>query len=121
MQQALAGYCRSWAQGPFVQQKEYMEQFGSLDRQKEALTTWTDTEASSHIIPLISIKAEDSSEYSKIESEIKTYIGEMSIAYITGAKALDGFESEFLATLESLDVDRMIEIKQNALDDYNAR
>jgi len=121
MQQALAAYCRSWAQGPFVQQKEYFEQFASMDRQKEAVTTWTDTEAAAHILPLISIAAEDSSEYSKIESEIKTFVSEMSIAYITGAKSLDGFESEFLATLESLDVDRMIEIKQNALGDYNAR
>ena len=121
MQQALAGYCRSWSTGPFVQQKEYMEQFAALPQQKEALTTWTDNESSTYIMPLLSISADDSSEYSKIESEIKTYISEMALAYITGAKSLDSFEAEFLPTLESLGVDRMIEIKQDALDDYNAR
>ena len=121
MAQALAGYCRSWNTGPFVQQKEYMEQFGSLPQQRSALEAWTDNTVTDYMIPKLAINTEDSAEYSKLSSEIGTYVDEMMIAYITGAKSLDTFEAEYLATLESLGVDRMIEILQNALDAYNAR
>lgn len=121
MAQVLAGYCRSWATGPFVQQKEYMEQFGGLDRQKEALTAWTDNDLLDHIVPGLTIAEEDSNEYNKINAELWTYLKEMMIAYVTGAKSLDTFESEYLATLESMGIDRWIEIQQNALDEYNAK
>lgn len=121
MQQMLAGYCRSWLSGPFVQQKEYMEQFGSLERQKEALARWTNTELVNHVVPKIIIAEEDASEYNKIGSEVWTYVKEMCIAYVTGAKSLDTFETEYLATMKSLGIDRWIEIQQAALDVYNAK
>ena len=63
---------------------------------------------------------EEADEYSKISGEVATYVKEMLAAYMTGAKSLDTFETEYLATLESLGVDRMIEIYQSALDQFNA-
>lgn len=121
MAQALAAYTRSWQHGPMVQDKGYMEQYAALPQQQAALTEWMDNSMVDHLMPTMTIATEDSAEYSKINSEIKTYIDSMMIAYITGAKSLDTFETEYLATLESLGVDRLIEIQQEALDAYNAK
>lgn len=121
MQQALAGYCMSWSEGPFVQQKGYMEQFAALPQQQEAITNWTDNDYLDYQLPLLAIGLEDSDEYSKINSEISTFIDEMVVAYVTGEKSLDNFETEYMETLKSLGVDRLIEIQQTAYDKYLAR
>ena len=63
----------------------------------------------------------DASEYSKLIGDIDTYVGEMTIKYITGLESLDTFETEYLETLKSMGVDRAIELQQEALDDFNAR
>ena len=54
-------------------------------------------------------------------SDINTYIGEMTIKYITGDKSLDSFESEYLATLKKLEVDNVISMMQESLDTFNKK
>ena len=53
--------------------------------------------------------------------KIGTYVSEMTIQYITGLEPLDTFESKYLETLKSMNVERAIEMRQEALDDFNAR
>ena len=53
--------------------------------------------------------------------DIGTYVSEMTIQYITGLEPLDTFESKYLETLKSMNVERAIEMRQEALDDFNAR
>ena len=120
-QQALAAYTRSWANGPFVQEKGYMEQYSNLPQQIDAINRWTNTTVGDHVIPNVTIALEDADEFSSLSSEITTYIEEMTIKYITGLTSLDTFETEYLATLKEMGVERYIELKQNALDEYNAR
>lgn len=120
-QQALAAYTRSWANGPFVQEKGYMEQYSNLPQQIEAINRWTNTTVGDHVIPNVTIALEDADEFSSLSSEITTYIEEMTIKYITGLISLDTFETEYLATLKEMGVERYIELKQNALNEYNAR
>ena len=45
---------------------------------------------------------------------------EQTVAFITGERSLDEFDS-YLDTLKQLNIDRMIEIYQIALDEFNAR
>ena len=54
-------------------------------------------------------------------ADINIYIEEMMIKYITGQKSLDTFETEYLATLQKMGVEEVIEMYQTALDNYNAR
>ena len=121
MQQALAGYCMSWSEGPFVQEKGYMLQYASMPQQIEAITNWTNTDYMDYQLPLLAISLDDSEEYSKINSEISTFIDEMVVAYVTGEKSLDNFEVEYMEKMKTLGVDRLIEIQQKAYDAYNAR
>ena len=118
--QACATYTHGNYQGPHIQMERYYQQALSVDEhrlkawERLAVTDWEKYCVSDGV----QIPTELQDEYAKIESEVTTYIDEMIVAYITGAKSLDNFESEYMATLQSLKVDRMIEIKQIAYDEY---
>lgn len=116
--QVQAAYCRSGSHGPMIQDKGVLEQTASWPQMKDAMASWADHTYTANILPTMSIPTEYTAEYSKINSEIETYVDSMVIAYITGAKSLDTFESEYMSTLEALGVDRLIEIQQEALDNY---
>lgn len=93
------------------------------DTRKVTEERWAQNTWSDYCIPSFAsvfMTIEEADEYSKISGEVATYVKEMLAAYMTGAKSLDTFETEYLATLESLGVDRMIEIYQSALDQFNA-
>ncbi len=120
-QYAMAQYLRAWNGGPFVKEKGYQLQYSNLPQQQAALELWSASDASKYQMPPVSIAEADSNEFSKLSGDISTYVSEMFIKYVTGLEPLDTFESEYLATLESLKVDRMIELEQEALDEFNAR
>lgn len=121
VQQAMAQYQRAWQNGPFVQQKEYIEQYYALEQQQEALVAYTASDAAKYQLPAISAAEEDAAEFSKLTADITAYVSEMLIKYIKGEKSLDTFETEYLPTLKDMGVERVLEIYQDALDRYNAR
>lgn len=120
-QLALAQYTMAWNDGPFVQDKRYSEQYADLPQQQAALRSWTTSDASKYDMPPVRVAEENASEYSKLTGDIGTFISEMTVKYITGLEPLDTFETEYLGTLQSMGVDRVIELQQGALDDFNAR
>ena len=121
MQQALAQYTRSWSADAFVQDVQYMYQYGGLPQQKEALESWTNADASKYAVPPTTIAEADSAEYSKLWSDLITYMDEMFVKFVTGVEPLDKFETDYLPMLEQLGIDRVLELQQNALDEFNAR
>lgn len=120
MQQALSQYALSWDGGPFVQSPKYIEQYWGRPQQQQALKAWTDNDAEYYAMPRISVPSELSDEYSAIFSEVNTFVQEQTVAFITGERSLDEFDS-YLDTLKQLNIGRMIEIYQIALDEFNAR
>lgn len=120
-QQAMAQYQRAWYNGPFVQRKEYIEQYYVLEQQKEALKAWSNSNAAEYQMPNVVIADADAAELSKLTADINTYIDEMMVKYISGLVSLDTFETEYLPTLQSMGIERVIEIYQDGLDRYNAR
>lgn len=119
-QQALSEYQLAYGNGPFVQDKEYLMQYYAEDAQKEALLTWSEHTAKEYKLPRITVNADDSGEYSSLISELETYRDEMIIKFIRGEEPLSNFDN-YLGTLKSMGVDRVQEIVQNAVDEYNAR
>lgn len=117
---ACASYAHANHPGPFIQQERYYQQAMSVD--EDRIKTWEEFKETDwdnyYVSSGVSVPVENTDEYAKLSSEISTYIDEMTIAYITGAKSLDTFESEYLATLKSLKIERMIEIYQTAYDEY---
>ena len=121
MQQALAQYQNSWTAGPMLQREECADMYNQLEQQHDALTAWSTSNAKDYQYPMTTVADEDASELSKLASDINVYSNEMMVKYITGQESLDNFETEYLATLKDMGVERMIEIYQKALDNYNAR
>ena len=121
MQQVLAQYTRSWADGPMVQDRRYMEQYAARPQQKAALAQWAATNASDYQMPNVSFEEADLAEYNKLMADINTFISEMRAKYISGQVSLDNFETEYLGQLEKMGIDRAIELYQKALDEFNAR
>lgn len=119
--QALAHWTRIPQNGPFIQQREYMEQYNGLPQQQAALTSWSNSDAMDHYVPTLSMSSEDKAEYNKIMGDIDTYTNEMFIKYVTGIKSLDTFETEYLPTLEKMGMKRALELRQKALDAFNAQ
>ena len=117
VQQALAQYTLGWSEGPFVQK---LSSYYAWEEQKQALQAWSANDAEKYIIADIAVPSELSDEYSAIYSEVNTFVQEQTVAFITGERSLDEFDS-YLDTLKQLNIDRMIEIYQIALDEFNAR
>ena len=63
---------------------------------------------------------DENSEYVALYTDIETLVNENTVKFITGEKSLDEFD-EFVEMLHTYNIDRCIELKQAALDRYNAR
>lgn len=114
-----AAYMRSWSSGPFVQDKRSSLQPSMYPQQIDAIELWSISDASKYQYPAANVAEEDSAEYSKIMGDVSTFISEMTIKYINGEADLDNFETEYLAVLKEMGMDRVIEMKQDAYDQYN--
>lgn len=120
--QAMAVYIRGSRSGPFIQDPRYLEQYYALDQQKEALKNWlTSFDASYKTkLPSFTFSAEESAEYANIMNEIDKYKNETSVEFIFGVKPLSEYD-EFITNIKKMNIDRAIEIQQNAYTRYMNR
>ncbi len=119
MSVALAKYVPVGWSGPVIQAKEYAEQYTSMPEQKEAVENWKKG-SNERVIPPVTPTQEESSEYASIMNDIGTYKSEMINKFIMGEEPLSNFD-EFVKTIESMGIERAIEIKQAALERFNKR
>lgn len=109
---------------PFVGEDDdrYNEQYYQFQQQKDAVTLFSKYSDNTLKVglPPVSLTTEESSEYSKIMSDITTYRDEMFIKFVIGAEPLENFD-KFTAQIGKFNVKRAIEIQQAAVDRYNAR
>ncbi len=72
---------------------------------------------SKYSMPALNLTQEETKERAKIITEVSSYVSEMMLQFITGAKSLDQFD-EYLQGLESRNFGRAKEITQAAYDRY---
>jgi putative aldouronate transport system substrate-binding protein len=118
--QAMSMYSRAPMNGPFIQDKGYIEQYYELKQQKEGLARWEDHDFAKHILPTITPTKEESSEMSKIMNDINTYRDEMTIKFIMGSEPLDNYD-KYIDQMKKLGIERAIQINQAALERFNKR
>lgn len=116
--QALAMYTRASYFGPFVQDTRYMEQYYILPEQKEAVQLWSNTDAVLHQVPTLPKTEKESTELSVIMQEVNKVVDEMSLKIIFGMEPVDSFDM-YVEQIKSLQIERAIEIQQQALERYN--
>ncbi len=72
-------------------------------------------------LPVLSATADETEEYTDLNSAISTYCSEMYFKFITGEVDLEKGWDEYIDTLKGMGVEDMIAIKQAQLDRFNAR
>lgn len=117
---AMGGYIRANYNGPFVQDQAYVEQYYTLDNQKDAVKIWAETNMEKHIVPPITPTAEESQELSQIMYDINTYRDEYAIKFIFGTIDFSEWDT-YVDTIYKMGLDRVLEIQNDALDRYYAR
>lgn len=117
---AWASYARAVYGGPFIQRREYSEQYNQLPAQKEALVIWPQTDAGKYLMPPVTATPDESAELAAIMNDITTYVEEFTLKVLLGVESVENFDNYF-AQLEKMRIKRAIEIKQASLDRYNKR
>ena len=117
---SMAGHVRANYNGPFVQDEEYILQYFSLDEQKEALKLWSDTNMKKYTIPPITPNAEESKEIARIMTEVNTYRDECTLKFILGTMDMSEWDN-YVSTIKSMGIDKVLEMENAALERYNAR
>ena len=117
---AMGQYFRSNYNGPFVQAKEYVEQYYNTPQQAAALEIWGRTEMEKYSLPKITFTPEESSEVANILNNINTYVDEKTVRYIMGLEDLSTFDS-YMEELKNFGLDRLLELYQTACDRYMKR
>ncbi|MEC0230102.1 extracellular solute-binding protein [Paenibacillus alba] len=118
--QALSLYIRGNYNGPFVQDKRYIEQYLALQTQRDAVSTWQKTDVDKHKLPPITATPEESTELAKIMTDLNTLVDEMTLKIILGTEPVDSFD-KYLEKFKSVKLSRALEIKKASLDRYNKR
>lgn len=113
MMNAMEPYMLSYADGPFIQDKRYMEQYAKLPQQKTALKNWMYTDAGLHALPIITLTSEQRNEIAPLLENIDTYKKEMQAKFIMGIVSIDEFDA-FRKELYARGLDKYIEYHQDA-------
>ncbi len=91
-------------------------------RVREAFELWNrySDNATDVLLPPVTQTPEEAEELATMTTNINAYKEEMVIKFVMGRESLDNFDS-FVDQMKSYHIDRVIELKQAALDRYNTR
>lgn len=119
--EAAKRYTSMTASGPSIMLLDFNKQ-RNVDIANEVtdVCTANTEEGINHRIPPVISTEEEAREIADLQTTIGTYVEEMYIAFITGTESLDKYD-EYISTLEDMNLERLIQIKQEQLDRYNAR
>ena len=123
--ETLGLYTRATGPAPGINQApEYLEQYYQYPQQVEAFKLWakaTDGARKSEIPASIMPAIEESEEYTALEADINTYCEEMVLKFIIGEEPMSKFD-DFVKQLKTqFNVERYIQIKQDAYNRYLKR
>lgn len=114
--EALSLYTHADTGGPFQMHDEsYSEQI-IMPQQIACTEAWKTDD--SHMVPGISLTADEKTEYARIMTSIESYVGEITLGYICGQKTIAEVEA-MPAKLKEMCIEKAVKIYQDALDRYN--
>ncbi len=91
-----------------------------LPQQEEGIARLASTQIDQYRMPYVTPTVEESSEFTRLQSDIQKYAEEMLVKFITGQEPLDNFDA-YLAELEARGMSRLTEIMQNAYERFEQR
>ena len=85
-----------------------------------AYERWSDTDHDKYVVIHTSVLDEYLDEYTDLWTDINLYIDECRAKFISGEMSIENDFDTYIATLKSMGMDRVYEIKQITLDAHNA-
>lgn len=118
--QAMAKYIKASTSAPFVQRKEYIEQYYNTPEQADALTVWGNTDAGEYMLPQITFTNEESEEISRVMTNIQTYMEEKTTTTILGKEDVSTYDN-CVKVMNDYGLERVLEIYNDAYQRYLSR
>ncbi len=116
---AMPRYFRGSMNGPFVQDRRYLEQYYAYPEQVGALKVWTEPK-NEMWIPRVTPTEAESKKFASIMTDVTTRRDEAVIKIITGGQSIDTWD-QVVQQLKQMGIEDAIKIQQAALDRYNKR
>lgn len=108
-----------WAKNPPIRvEAAQIEQMPA--ERAAAYPVWSQYEPTSFMPTALTSTVEEGSEFSSLYTDIETYVQECNVKFIMGQMSLDDYDA-YRDQLVKMGIERCIELKQAALDRYNAR
>lgn len=117
--EALTLYTHTVNPGPYVESKELIGKL-ALTNEDHNYDRWK-TDNLKHVLPPVSITAEESGEYARIMADINTLVDETTLKIILGTVSADDAYRRFADQLEQLGIGRALEIQQAAYERFLSR
>jgi putative aldouronate transport system substrate-binding protein len=117
--QVMSKYMRAAFNGPFVQDRRYMEQYSTLQEQKDSITIWMDA-VNDKLMPPVTPTQDESKKFASVMNDINTRYDETFTKVLAGQLPLDAWDT-FVKDLKTMGIDDAIKIQQAALERYNKR
>ena len=100
-----------------IHRRAFSENRFPMQEQRDACVIWADSQYNDYMISYSSIPSDMQAEYTRIWTELQTYLKEHIANFISGTESLDNFDA-YIDGLRQLGMDRYIEIMQAAIDPY---
>lgn len=117
--QAMCKYFRGSYNGPFVQDKRYMEQYYELPEQREAVKNWYVAD-NAKWIPRVTPTQDESKRFATISNDVTTRCTESISKIIMGQQSVDTWD-QVVQQLKQMGIEEGIKIQQAALERFNKR
>lgn len=108
-----------WAKNPPIRVEAAQIEQMPEDR-AASYGVWSTYPSKNYIPVTCTMTAEENAEYAQYYSEIEAYVQENNVKFITGQRSLDEYD-DYRATLEKMEIQKCIELRQAALDRYSKR
>ena len=114
-------YLKAGSSGLFVQDSRFVEQSLMFPKQQmDAYKTWSNTNMREHLMPSITLKADEVDEAANLENDITTYVKENTVSFIIGKRNIAEYD-DFINEINKLGIEKLTAMKQSALERYNKR
>lgn len=118
---ALSKYAHCTYMGAYEMDERFFKQQYAYQEQKDAIDVWKNTNAKDHfIVDYNAATAEEQSEIAKYLTDINIHISENVTKFIAGIRPISEWD-KFIEEVKGLNIDKVLELKQNAYDRYQSR
>ena len=118
--EAMGKYQRACYAAPMVQAKQYYLQFLVLAQQKAAVELWSKANPYPNKYPNATTTPEESAELATIESDINTYVDEITLKVIMGTAPLSEID-KMQTQIKNMKFEKATQLRQAAVDRFNKR